>query len=263
MLLLIVLIVYDSAIGTNTDPQVGVPVDSANSAIELSVLYLGEINEGFITDYMSENVSAAPVTVTDTLLLRNDSAKSAWLVKYENILLDWRKDYSVSDTMLSKYVDINVLLDSLSGALLKIEILDRKYPDYEYTRLDSTIMYETGRAKYVAIFDSIPNIRFAAFLKKRRYYEPRISKRIIAILPLVEFQSETFPAWVITLLGKPPYESGMGAIYTNSKGVFDASTGKVVDGGSYGQMPDDYYVLPHKKWPVMINRDGSIPKSNK
>jgi hypothetical protein len=121
-------------------------------------------------------------------------------------------------------------------------------------------MYKTDRGKYVSTNDLLPTASFAACLKKLRYYEPRISKRIVAILPKMEFPGETLPQWVVTLMGKPPFESGMGAIYTNSKSFFNAANGNRMGGYAEGQWPDDYYVLPHKKWPAMINRDGSIPR---
>jgi len=209
-------------------------INNSTAAIDLSMEYLGYNYKDLIAGKYVGRIAVESKHISDTLLIREGSSASTWLVEIDSLLLNWQKDSLCSDTMYSKYVDIDILIDSLSGHLLKIEIKDIQYPDYQYTALDMFLSYGVARGKVIGYPDTLPNLTFIDCLKKFRYYEPKLAKRLIAIYYEIIYKDNRTPVWVITLMGKPPFESSMGFIYTNSRTMIDANDGHVIHGASYG-----------------------------
>jgi len=209
-------------------------INNSTAAIDLSMEYLGYDHEDLIARKYVGRIVTESRHISDTLLIREGSSASTWLIEIDSLLLNWQKDSLCSDTMYSKYVNVNVLIDSLTGHLLKIEFKDIRYPAYKYTDLDLFLSYGIARGEIIGYPGSLPKLTFLDCLKRYRYYEPKIAKRIIAVYYEISYEGKHIPVWVITLMGKPPFKSSMGFVYTNSRTMFNANNGHLIHGASYG-----------------------------
>lgn len=131
-----------------------------------------------------------------------------------------------------------ISIDSSHGNLIQIELINTGFPDYEYTDFDNEVIFEVAEGAFTSHPNVMPQESFINCLMKLRD-NPIIAKRIIAYYTLYQDGDMSVPAWVITLVGMPPYDSSSGATYTTYKAIYNAIDGTPIDVAMLGKPKED------------------------
>jgi hypothetical protein len=205
-------------------------INSPDDAIELALLFAGFDSANNIDDNISEKGFAKVITADNKNAdFTKDmiDGRRAWKVIFTNVKL-WTSSGLAKDSTLYKYMDVTVLLDSISGKLLEIRARNTKNSEYKKDRNTDILPYSIGTYdKYHGLPDIYPNVSFKNVLLKNR--DLYLAKEIIGIYALLEWRkSDAKPVWIVTMLGIPPRELHFGTIIKCIKTIVN-----VIDGESH------------------------------
>ncbi|MCP4703440.1 MAG: hypothetical protein GY865_02420 [candidate division Zixibacteria bacterium] len=154
--------------------------------------------------------------------------KSAWQVTFDSVRFNAGSAIPSGDLKSYKYMNIAVLLDSISGNLLEVNAINVDNKEYDKKDYSYKWPYQLGGSgKYISTPQLYPNLSFIEVIKK---YESAamVAKEIIGINVLISYMNKDVePVWVITMMGRPTWKSASGNIYRDSKYIINSYNGDV------------------------------------
>jgi len=187
----------------------GIPVNSADQAVEVAFAYLGDLSPEKIDTaaIIAGCEMATYVDSTTPFLGPAFNSRRVWLVTISNVRLLIAKSYREIEE--SAFKDMYVSVDSITGHLIEIKVLDhgtvKSFREERPTQQSAEGQLETRKERYVGLPDSPPRHTFVQTLQHTRH-NPHLSKEISAVFILWEnYRVPASPHWIVSIYGAPPW----------------------------------------------------------
>ncbi|MCH8027493.1 MAG: hypothetical protein IID63_05155 [candidate division Zixibacteria bacterium] len=185
------------------------------------------------TSSASSSVRVEKVIINDdvTPFLSNKiNGREIWRVLYTDV--DFRRSLLLNDSNVTNLRDIEVLLDPVTGQLLRIIVLSNEFdsllkPEPSAQRAEEHL--KRNREIYHDFIEGLPAISFINAIYASAGCQPRVAKKIIAQLVLLSRDNGEFQEmWCFTTRGLRPMAGFHGSIRSvdGARCVVDATTGQ-------------------------------------
>jgi hypothetical protein len=222
-----------STADSNNEEQVFTPhpIDDSDEAVSLALLYTGFDTVNNVISQIDPDRIARVITAENkyTDFTREEiDGKRAWQVKFDSVkfALKYNRPLREEDKIF-KLMEVDVLLDSISGRLLEIRATNIINKEYEKEDFIYKLPYFfDNNEKFCGMPAIYPKYGFIDVLMKDNY-DLISAKEIVGIFILESILGkEPEPVWVVTMLGLPPGLSTGGLVLSNSKHIVGAIDGK-------------------------------------